>query len=170
MEPVIEKPLMSSSHGLELNNSMNSRVLLVFCPGTALGLYMISVITRPVLRLDGPGGSRSVVYPNCPNAALAQNRMANSRGETGNALRRMTGCILRMFIEGRATRLPMAHKVTFWLRLICAPKPVSIPKVDALDSEVTMWERKPPRLHGASILFGTVLNSTFAASKQVTVS
>ena len=59
------KPLMSSAHGFELNTSMNSSVTFVDCPGTGFGLYMISVITSPVLRLDGPGGSRSGEYCAC---------------------------------------------------------------------------------------------------------
>src|SRR3954447_11679844 len=38
----------------------------------ARGLYMTSVITNPVLRLEGPGGSRSVVY--CAEAAEHQSK------------------------------------------------------------------------------------------------
>ena len=41
---------------------MNSWVMFVFAtPGMGRGLYMISVMTSPVLREEGPGGSRSVV-------------------------------------------------------------------------------------------------------------
>ena len=57
--PSMLNPLMSSSHGLELKSSMNSKVRLVDRSGIGRGLYMISVIARPVRRLDGPVGSRS---------------------------------------------------------------------------------------------------------------
>src|SRR5436853_540623 len=67
---------MSSSHGLELYSSMNSRVMFVATPGIGRGLYMISVITSPVLRLDGPIGSRSRV--NCARAVTQSDSNASS--------------------------------------------------------------------------------------------
>ena len=70
-------PLMSSAQGFELNTSMNSSVRLVDRPGTGRGLYMISVITSPVFRLDGPGGSRS--RENCALAEAHAIRINNGR-------------------------------------------------------------------------------------------
>jgi hypothetical protein len=69
-------PLMSSSHGLELKSSMNSRVLFVVWPGTGRGLYIISVIASPVFRLDGPAGSRTGTY--CAQRALPAARKTAS--------------------------------------------------------------------------------------------
>src|SRR6266487_2033574 len=71
------KPPMSSDHGFELNTSINSRARLVASPGTGRGLYMISVITSPIFRLDGPGGSRS--RENCAFAEAQAISVSNGR-------------------------------------------------------------------------------------------
>src|SRR5438105_9698640 len=55
MSPERRYPLMSSKNGLELNSSTYSSTL----PSVrGAGLYIISEITRPVLRLEGPSGSQ----------------------------------------------------------------------------------------------------------------
>src|SRR2546430_6265095 len=55
MSPESRYPLMSSKNGLELNSSTYSSSL----PSVrGAGLYMISAMTRPGLRLAGPSGSR----------------------------------------------------------------------------------------------------------------
>ena len=46
---------MSSTNGFELNNSTYSKTLSSV---RGAGLYMISEMTSPVFRLDGPSGSR----------------------------------------------------------------------------------------------------------------
>src|SRR5437588_9945314 len=64
MSPESRYPLMSSKNGLELSSSTYSSSL----PSVrGAGLYMISVMTRPVLRLDGPSGSRGDIrFPMIP--------------------------------------------------------------------------------------------------------
>src|SRR3954465_11582523 len=52
----------------------------------AFGLYIISVITNPVLRLEGPGGSRSMLY--CAKAAEHQSKIRQN--EAGKILNRDT--------------------------------------------------------------------------------
>src|SRR5437762_11484919 len=62
--PESRYPLMSSEKGLELNSSTYSSSLP---SARGAGLYMISEMTRPVLRLDGPSGSRGEIrYPTIP--------------------------------------------------------------------------------------------------------
>src|SRR5438128_10360741 len=61
-------PLMSSKNGLELNNSTYSSA----APSVhGAGLYMISEMTRPVLRLEGPSGSQGSVSGPPPVAAVS---------------------------------------------------------------------------------------------------
>src|SRR5258708_6341923 len=73
------KPEMSSGHACELKISTNSNVRFVDKPATGRGLYMISVITRGVLRLEGPGGSRSRV--NCASTGPPARSMKSGRNK-----------------------------------------------------------------------------------------
>src|SRR5712671_5175016 len=97
----MEKPVMSSAQGWELNTSINSRVWFVATPGRARGLYMISVMTSGVLRVDGPGGSRSSVNPDvdCPWAGAPPKKTKRVKAKAGVAKRNLT--TVRCFINGQ---------------------------------------------------------------------
>src|ERR1043166_7984880 len=78
---------------------MNSRVWFVSKPGSGRGLYMISVMTSGVLRLDGPGGSRSSVNPDvdCPWAGAPPRKTKRVKAKAGVAKRKLTA--VRCFIN-----------------------------------------------------------------------
>ena len=68
---------MSSKNGFVLYSSMNSTL---FVSARGAGLYMISEMTRPVLREEGPGGSEGfgVAARTAPVASMKSRNFATA--------------------------------------------------------------------------------------------